>query len=161
MWVFDATPAISAALSQWITGCAVVPRLSYAPWDVGWAGVVLCALVAAAGVACVGLLGTALRWTADDPAPLRPLWMVLIVAGFLASAAGLYLALANEVHARAVTAWLTQASAACISAMSKSPNFYTSSLTGSVQLGAVAIACIALGVGGAAIERRRARPRAK
>ena len=153
--------AWNAWLSAHLAECAPVPRLSYAPWDVGWAGVLLAAVTLAAGVAGVGLLGNMLRWTADDPAPLRPLWMALIVLGFFASAAGIYLGLANQAHIRAVQSWLIASSAACIQAMSKSPNFYTTSIDASLQLGALALALIVLGVAGAAIERRRARPRAK
>lgn len=144
-----------------LAGCAPVPRLSYAPWDVGWAGVLLAAVTLAAGVACVGLLGNMLRWTADDPAPLRPLWMTLIVLGFCASAVGIYVGLANQAHIRALQNWLVSASATCIEAMNKSPNFYTSSVDLSLHLGTVAIALILVGVVGASIERRRARPRAK
>lgn len=154
---------LSAQLASFpsFAGCTPVPRLSYAPWDVGWAGTLLAAVALAAGVAGVGLLGNILRWTADDPAPLRPLWMALIVLGFVASAAGIYLGLANQAHIRAVQTWLIVSPAACIQAMSKSPNFYTTSVGASLQLGAVAFALIALGVAGAAIERRRARPHNK
>src|SRR5215467_13815046 len=82
--------------------CTGVPPLSYMPSDVGWAAVLLCAVDILAGVAGVGLLGSALKWTADDPAPLRALWTVLILLGFLTSAGGLYLGLANRAHERAV-----------------------------------------------------------
>lgn len=161
MAAVPAPVAWNAWLSAHLAGCIPVPRLSYAPWDVGWAGVLLAAVTLAAGVAGVGLLGNMLRWTADDPAPLRPVWMALIVLGFFSSAAGIYLGLANQAHIRAVQNWLVSASAACIQAMSRSPNFYTTSIDASLQLGALALALILLGVIGATIERRRARPRMK
>lgn len=139
--------------------CTGVPPLSYMPWDVGWAAVLLCAVDILAGVAGVGLLGSALKWTADDPAPLRALWIVLILVGFITSAGGLYLGLANQAHVRAVHLWLSQSSAACIAEMSRSPNLYASSVSGSIELGGAALALIVLGISGALIERRRARSR--
>jgi len=151
------TFATFTSASPLVDNCPLVPPLSYAPWDVGWGAVLLCVVAVGAGVAAVGLLGNALNWTADDPAPLRPLWILLIGAGFVASAGGLYMGLANQAHARAVRDWLAHSSATCIAAMSKSPNLYTSSVAASIQLGGVALAFILLGVAGAVIERRRIR----
>jgi hypothetical protein len=151
----------SAAI--WAAGagpCGPVPALSYAPGAVGWGPVVLCLLDVAAGVACVGLVGGALRWTADDRAPLRGLWVGLIVLGFTASAGGLYLAFANQAHQREVARWMQQASPTCVDLAAKSPNLAASTTTLSIVLGGVALALMLLGVVGAVVERRGAGPTA-
>jgi hypothetical protein len=162
---------ISAVLGELSTmhaglasGCPPVPPLSYSPMVVGISPIILGVLDVAAGVACVGIVGNLLHWTADDHAPLRWLWMVLIVAGFAASAAGLYIGFANRVHQRAVETWLTQAaevSASCLRAQSRSPNLFASTVTLSIQLGVVAIALITLGIVGAILERRGAMPKSR
>jgi hypothetical protein len=140
------------------TTCPPAPALSYAPADVGWSTLILSALALAAGIACIGVLGGTLRWSADDRAPLRPLWMALIMLGFAASAAGFYLANANRVHDRAVDAWIIRVAHApheCMVATGMSPSLTASTTPLSIQLGAAALALIALGVAGAVIERRR------
>jgi hypothetical protein len=146
-------------MSGSIAACAP-PSLSYAPWDVGWAAAVLCALAVGAGVACIGLVGGRLRWTADDRAPLRPLWIALIIAGFTASAAGLYVAFANQAHAHAVAVWVVQSSRACLMIAGRSANLTVNTLPLSLDLGVAALALIALGVGGAVLEWRLGKPRA-
>jgi hypothetical protein len=103
-------------------------------------------------------VGSRLDWMADDPAPLRPAWSGLIVLGFLASAAGLYLAFANQAHARAVKQWLEHATVACVQGASSPPNLANlnaSSTALSVQVGVVALVFIVGGVLGAVVERRR------
>lgn len=145
-----------------IVTCPPVPPLSYAPTNVGWAAVLVSAVDVAAGVACIGIVGNMLRWTADDHAPLRWLWMAFIMLGFLASAAGLYVSFANRAHAMAVEAWLTkaaQASPQCVASASMSVNLTANTTTLGIQLGGVALALIALGVVGAIIERRRITPK--
>jgi hypothetical protein len=144
-----------------VPACPPVPALTYAPAAVGWQVVVLSGLDVLMGIACIGILGSILRWTADDIAPLRWLWMALIMLGFLASSAGLYIAFANKVHSQAVDNWLAQAahiSRDCITTASMSPSLMASTTRLSIELGGAAITFIALGVLGAAIERRRARP---
>lgn len=153
-----AARAVVAHVASAAVSCPPVPPLSYAPTAVGWAAVLLSVVDLAAGVACVGIVGSALRWSADDHAPLRRLWMALIMLGFLASAAGLYISFANRAHAIAVNAWLTQAghiSPTCLSTSSMSPNLIADTTTLGIQLGGVALALIAIGVLGAVIERRR------
>jgi hypothetical protein len=147
------TPAVS---------CPPTPPLSYAPADVGWVPALLCLVNVLAGVACVGVLGGWLNWSADDRAPLRPLWTGAIVLGFLASAAGLYVAFANQSHARAVKFWLEHTNAACMKASGTGihvSNLSASTTRLSVEVGVVALVLIAIGIGGAVIERRRGRPR--
>ena len=136
--------------------CSPVPALSYAPADVGWFALVLSVVDVLAGVACVGLVGNLLKWSSDDPAPLRGIWIALIVLGFLASAAGLYIDLANQAHIRAVQAWLERQSADCLVAYGHSTNIIAGTVNASVQLGLLALALIVVGIGGAAFERRRA-----
>lgn len=139
--------------------CPAVPLVSYAPVAVGWDTLVLCALGLGAGVACVGVVGSLLRWTADDMAPLRPVWMALIAFGFLASSAGLYVARANQVHDNAVYAWLLQASRACLAAEGRNANLTASGTPFSLELGVLALALIGLGTAGAVWERRQTRKR--
>ncbi|GAC1455086.1 MAG: hypothetical protein PVSMB4_15650 [Ktedonobacterales bacterium] len=134
--------------------CAPVPPLSYAPWVVGWWGIALCALDLAAGVACVGILGGRLRWTADDHAPLRALWGGLIVVGFATSAAGLYITIANRVHDQAVTQWLAHAGAECVTAAATNPSLVATTAGVSMRLGLLALVLIALGIAGAVMEHR-------
>jgi hypothetical protein len=144
--------------------CPPPPALSYAPQDVGLAGVLLSLVDLAAGVACVGIVGNLLHWTADDHAPLRPLWMALIVLGFASSATGLYFGFANRAHTLAVENWLVRAaevSLTCLKSQSASPNIVASSVTFSIQLGAVAIVLIVVGILGAVVERRRAGGKAR
>jgi hypothetical protein len=150
-----------SALSPAAAACPAVPALSYMPWDVGWPAMALWALAVAAGIACVGVIGGRLRWTADDPAPLRALWIVLIVVGFGASGAGLYVALANQAHNRAIRAWLAQVSQECMQSAARSPNLIANTATLSVRLGVVALALIVLGASGALLEWRRGKPRAQ
>ncbi|HEX9055920.1 MAG TPA: hypothetical protein VF818_00170 [Ktedonobacterales bacterium] len=138
--------------------CPAVPALSYAPADVGWWPIVLSALDLVAGVACIGIVGNVLRWSSDDRAPLRPLWMALIMLGFGTSAAGLYIAFANKAHTQAVDAWLIQASRFsrdCVASASMSPNITASTTMLSIKIGILALVIIVLGIAGAAIERRR------
>lgn len=138
--------------------CPPAPALSYAPQDVGLAGALLSVVDLAAGIACVGIVGSLLRWSADDHAPLRPLWMALIVLGFAASATGLYLGFANRAHTLAVESWLVRAaevSITCLKSQSASPNLMASSVTFSIELGVVSIALIVVGILGAVVERRR------
>jgi hypothetical protein len=138
--------------------CPAAPALSYAPWDVGWVAALLSLVSLLAGIACIGIVGNLLHWTADDRAPLRPLWMALIALGFTASAAGLYIGLANRAHVIAVDAWLlraAQASLTCLKSQSASPNITASTVTLSIQMGALAIVLIVAGVVGAVLERRR------
>lgn len=137
--------------------CPPVPVFSYAPWVVGWWVVALGVLDILAGVACVGLLGGRLRWTADDHAPLRALWDGLIVVGFATSAAGLYVAIANRVHDQAVSTWLAHAPATCITAAETNPSLVVSTVGVSMRLGLLALALIALGIVGAVIEYVRGR----
>jgi hypothetical protein len=135
------------------------PALSYAPWDVGWGALIVSAISVAAGVACVGVVGSRLRWTADDRAPLRPLWTALIVLGFAVSAAGLYVGFANQAHAHAVTGWTATTSQLCLATASKSPNLSASTAGLGVRLGAGALVIILLGIGGAVLESRPTKPR--
>jgi hypothetical protein len=141
-----------------VTVCAP-PVLSYAPWDVGWGALIVSAICVAAGVACVGMLGGRLRWTADDRAPLRPLWTALIVLGFAVSAAGLYVGFANQAHTHAIMVWSATASHLCLATYDKSPNLLASTAGLGVRLGAGALVIILLGVGGAMLESRLAKPR--
>ncbi|HEX9412168.1 MAG TPA: hypothetical protein VF916_01570 [Ktedonobacterales bacterium] len=141
--------------------CPPVPALSYAPSVVGWAPLLLALINVLAGVACVGVVGSRLSWSADDRAPLRPLWIGLIALGFVASAAGLYIAFANQVHDRAVKLWLERASSSCLAVAtsgSNLTNLNASTVRLSVQVGIVALVLIAAGVGGAIFERRRVKP---
>lgn len=141
--------------------CPQVPMLSYAPGDVGWGAVALSLVDLAAGVACVGVVGSILHWSADDRAPLRPLWMALIMLGFAASAAGIYIAYANHAHTQAINAWLSQLAQAprsCATGISMTPSLTASTISLSIGLGSAALALIALGIAGAVIERRRNRP---
>ena len=154
------------ALNGWvqasILACPPTPPLSYSPADVGWVPALLCLVNVLAGVACVGVLGGWLNWSADDRAPLRPVWISTIMLGFLASALGLYIAFANRSHARAVTYWLEHTSAACMKEVGTGvhlSNLSASTASLSVIVGVVALALIALGIGGAIFERRRARAR--
>jgi hypothetical protein len=154
------------ALVGWVQAaadaCPATPALSYGPADVGWVPALLCLVNVLAGVACVGVLGGWLNWSADDRAPLRPLWIGAVMLGFLASAAGLYLAFANQSHARAVAYWLAHTSASCMKAVGTGvhlSNLSASSTRLSVAVGVVALALIAVGIGGAIFERRRGRPR--
>ena len=140
--------------------CAPVPVLSYAPTVVGWAPVLLSLINVLAGVACVGIVGSRLSWSADDRALLRPLWIGLIVVGFMLSAAGLYIAFANQTHDRAVKLWLERASSSCLAGATSGSNLMNlnaSTVHLSVQAGIVALVLIAAGVGGATLERRRAK----
>ncbi len=142
--------------------CPVPPPLSYWPADVGWVPALLCVVNVVAGVACVGVLGGWLSWTADDPAPLRPLWVTTIGLGFLASAVGLYIAFANQSHTRAVRYWLEHTSVACMRATGAGAhlsNLSASSTGLSVEVGVVALVLIAVGIGGAILERRRGQRR--
>jgi hypothetical protein len=141
--------------AQHVSACTPVPALSYLPADVGWFALVLSVLDLLAGVACVGVVGNLLKWAADDPAPLRRVWMALIALGFLASAVGLYIDLANQAHIKAVQAWLMRQTSECLLIYGHTTNVISSTVSSSVQLGAVALALIALGIGGATIERRR------
>ena len=146
-----ASPAAAAAT------CPTAPALSYTPWDIGLAGALLSVVNLLAGVACIGIVGNLLRWSVDDRAPLRPLWMALIALGFASSAAGLYIGFANRAHAIAIDAWLVRAaqvSIGCLRSQSASPNIVASTVTLSIQLGALAIVLIVIGVVGAVIERR-------
>lgn len=137
--------------------CPPVPPLAYTPMVVGWDTLALCVLGLAAGVACVGVVGSLLRWTADDVAPLRPIWMGLIALGFAASSTGLYVARANQVHAGAVNTWVMSASRACLADAARSANLTASSTAFGLELGVVALALIALGTAGAIWERRQSR----
>jgi hypothetical protein len=113
-----------------------------------------------AGVACIGIVGNVLQWSADDRAPLRPLWMALILVGFVSSAVGLYIGFANRVHVMAVDAWYiraAQVSGVCLKSQSGSVNITASSATFSIELGVLAITLITLGIIGAWLERRRGR----
>jgi hypothetical protein len=151
-----------AQVAHAVVTCPPVPPLSYAPADVGWAAVLVSAVDVAAGVACIGIVGNLLRWTADDHAPLRWLWMAFIMLGFVASAAGLYVSFANRAHAMAVDAWLSQAahvSPQCVASGSISVNLTANTTALGIQLGGVALALIGLGVVGAIIERRRITPK--
>jgi hypothetical protein len=139
--------------------CPSVPALAYSPMVVGWDTLILCALGLAAGVACVGVVGSLLRWTTDDVAPLRPVWMGMIALGFVASSTGLYVARANQVHANAVNVWLLRASRACLSVAARSANLTASSTGFSLQLGVLALALIGLGAAGAVWEWRLSRKR--
>jgi hypothetical protein len=142
--------------------CPPAPPLSYWPADVGWVPALFCLVNIVAGVACVGVLGGWLSWSPDDRAPLRPLWIGGIGLGFLASAVGLYIAFANQSHARAVQYWLEHTSAACMRATGTGihvSNLSASTTRLSVVIGAVALALIASGIIGAILERRRNRPR--
>jgi hypothetical protein len=153
-------------LPGWMHAMAVVcpptPPLSYLPADVGWVPALLCLVNILAGVACVGVLGGWLNWTADDRAPLRPLWIGAVGLGFLASAAGLYIAFANQSHTRAVRYWLEHTSATCMKATGTGihvSNLSASTTRLSVEVGLVALALIAFGIVGAILERRRGRAR--
>jgi hypothetical protein len=142
--------------------CPPTPPLSYWPADVGWVPAVFCVVNVAAGVVCVGVLGGWLSWSADDRAPLRPVWIGSVVLGFLASAVGLYIAFANQTHARAVKDWLAHTSAACMKANGTGihvGNLSASTTRLSVEVGVVALVLITIGIGGAIIERRRGRSR--
>jgi hypothetical protein len=134
------------------------PALSYAPWDIGWGATLVCAISIWAGVACVGVVGSRLRWTVDDRAPLRPLWSALIILGFTASAAGLDVAFANQAHTHAVTAWIATASHLCLVSAARSPNLSASTAGLGVRLGVLALALIVLGVTGAFLESRLGKP---
>jgi hypothetical protein len=142
--------------------CPPTPPLSYWPGDVGWVSALLCLVNVAAGVACVGVLGGWLNWSADDRAPLRPLWIGAIALGFLASAIGLYIAFANQSHTRAVKYWLEHTNVACMKATGTGihvSNLNASTTRLSVEVGVVALVLIAIGISGAIVERRRGRPR--
>jgi hypothetical protein len=142
--------------------CPPTPPLSYWPADVGWVPAVLCVTNVLAGVVCVGVLGGWLSWSADDRAPLRSVWIGAIVLGFLASAIGLYIAFANQSHARAVKDWLAHTSASCMKATGTGMhvgNLSASTTRLSVEVGVVALVLIVIGIGGAIVERRRGRPR--
>ncbi|HEV2235701.1 MAG TPA: hypothetical protein VGR57_03480 [Ktedonobacterales bacterium] len=142
--------------------CPPTLPLSYWPADVGWVPALFCLINIVAGVACVGVLGGWLNWSADDPAPLRPLWIGGIGLGFLASAVGLYIAFANQSHTRAVQYWLEHTSAACMRATGTGihvSNLSASTTRLSVAVGTVALVLIAIGITGAILERRRNRPR--
>jgi hypothetical protein len=150
--------AAAASPGTVATACPPPPALTYAPWDVGWVGALLAVVDLLAGVACIGIVGNVLRWSVDDRALLRPLWMALILLGFAASAAGLYIGFANRAHSRAVDAWYiraAQVSGQCLKTQSGSPNLVASTVTPSIELGALAIALIVVGVVGAWLERRR------